>query len=454
MTAKNNDMYWLRSGIITVLQNITSVIFGFGSFYLLVRLLNQHDFGLWTLFMSVTTVLEIVRSGLVQSTLIKFLAGASRGDSAQIISSSLMITGILTISCIIINLSFASYLAYILKSPELESLFYVFNITFILSGALIILNSIEQANLNFTGTFASSFLRNGGFFVYIVYCFIFKVEVELINLLIVQTITVLTCTIVSYYYARKHLIISYKVYPQLIKQQINYGKYTFGTSISSILSVTIDQIMLGAIISPAASGAFNVAVRITNLIDIPTNAVAAIVFPQSAKRIKTEGKEAIKYLYERSVGILMAMLVPGVIFLFIFSEMIIDFLAGDKYNETIPILQVTLVYCLLKPYGRQFGTILDSIGKTRLTFFIVLIVASINISLNYVMIKEVGILGAAYASLIAEIIGFLIAKRVLEKELNINIFNTLIYAVKFYPELYYKYIKPKLNSQSVQERFK
>lgn len=133
--------------------------------------------------------------------------------------------------------------------------------------------------------------------------------------------------------------------------------------------------------------------------------------------------------------------------------MIVDFLAGDKYNETIPILQVTLIYCLLKPYGRQFGTILDSIGKTRLTFFIVLIVASINISLNYVMIKELGILGAAYASLIAEIIGFLIAKRVLEKELNINLFNTLIYAVKFYPELYYKYVKPIFKPQSAQERF-
>ena len=453
MTVKNNDGYWLRSGIITVLQNITSVIFGFGSFYLLVRLLNQQEFGLWTLFMSVTTVMEIVRSGLIQSTLIKFLAGASKEDSSQIISSSLIITGILTILCIILNLSFASYLANILKSPELENLFYVFNATFILSGALIILNAIEQANLKFTGTFVSSFLRQGGFFAYIVYCFIFKVQIELFNLLIVQTLTMLTCTVVSYYYTAKHVFVSYKIYPQLIRQQINYGKYTFGTSISSILAATVDQIMLGAIISPAASGAFNVAIRITNLIDIPTNAVAAIVFPQSAKRIKTEGKEAIKYLYERSVGILMAMLVPGVIFLFVFSEMIVHFLAGDKYNQTIPILQVTLVYCLFIPYGRQVGTILDSIGKTRLTFFIVLLIASINISLNYVLINAVGILGAAYASLIAAIIGFFVAKRVLKKELNINLFNTLIYAVKFYPDIYFKYIKPKLRPQSVQERF-
>ena len=118
----------------------------------------------------------------------------------------------------------------------------------------------------------------------------------------------------------------------------------------------------------------------------------------------------------------------------------------------MPPFHLAQYYCLFIPYGRQVGTILDSIGKTRLTFFIVLLIASINISLNYVLINAVGILGAAYASLIAAIIGFFVAKRVLKKELNINLFNTLIYAVKFYPDIYYKYIKPKLKPQSAQER--
>src|SRR5690606_2760904 len=102
MTQKNNDLYWLRSGLLTILQNIAGVFFAFGSFYLLVRLLNQHDFGLWTLFMSVTTMLEIIRSGLVQSTLIKFLAGSTQEEYGQITSSSLVITVALTIFCIIL----------------------------------------------------------------------------------------------------------------------------------------------------------------------------------------------------------------------------------------------------------------------------------------------------------------------------------------------------------------
>ena len=47
--------------------------------------------------------------------------------------------------------------------------------------------------------------------------------------------------------------------------------------------------MLGTMISPDAAGTYNVAIRIFNLTDIPTNALGAIVFPQSAKRFAEQG---------------------------------------------------------------------------------------------------------------------------------------------------------------------
>jgi lipopolysaccharide exporter len=201
--------------------------------------------------------------------------------------------------------------------------------------------------------------------------------------------------------------------------------------------------MLGGLLSTAASGAFNIAVRITNLIDIPTSAVATIVFPQSAKRMESQGKEAIKYLYEKSVGTILAILVPGLIVLYFCSGFVVHFIAGAKYNDSIPLLKVTLLYCLLIPYGRQFGTILDSIGRTRLTFVIVLITASLNLGLNYFFIKRFGVIGAAYATLISNIVGFLIAQTILKKELNVNVLHTFIYAYRFYPEVYTKFILKK-----------
>lgn len=443
MTKKVKDLYWIKSGILNILQNLSGVFFSFGSFYLLVHyLLDPHSFGAWTLFMSAVTILEIVRGGLIQGALIKFLSGADKQDHLGIISASFTITGILTIFCILINVGFALYLPGAWNSPELMSIFYWYSVAFIFSGILTLFNCIEQANLQFNGIFVSNCIRQGVFFVYLFFCFILHIKVPLLHLIYSQIVSIFLAMISAYFYTKPFLVFSFKIYSDWIKKLLDYGKYAFGTSVSAIMANTIDQMMVGAMISPAASGAFNVAIKITNLVDIPTNAIAAIVFPQSAKRIESEGKEAIKYLYEKSVGTLLAILVPCVLFLFLFSEFVVNFIAGKQYAETIPLLHVTLLYCLLIPYGRQVGIILDSIGKTKLTFYIVLTVASINIGLNYPLIATFGTMGAAYASLISAIAGFYIAKVVLRRELNVNLVNTLVYAVKFYPDFYHKYIKP------------
>ena len=446
MKPKTENHYWLKSGFINVIQNFSGVFFGFASFYFLVRVLSKHEFGAWTLFMATVTILEIFRNGLIQNALVRFISSAPLAEHHKITSASFSISGLLTLVCIIANLLFANQVAVIWKTEALETMFYLFNIVFILSGILTQFNCIEQANLNYTGVFITNFIRQSSFFLYVLVCFFFDFKISLVQLVYVQIIGVFASTVVAYFYVKPYLKITLKLYPEWIKKLFNYGKYAFGTSVSSILSTTIDQMMLGVMLSPAAAGSFNIAVRITNLIEIPTNAVATIVFPQSAKRLESEGVEAIKYLYEKSVGVILAILIPGVLIIFLCSDFVIHFIAGGKYDDSIPLLKVTLLYCILIPFGRQFGTILDSIGRTRTTFIVVVICATINLSLNYLFIRELGVIGAAYATLVSNVIGFMIGQSILKKELNVNLLNTFIYAYKFYPEFYHKYISKSKNS--------
>jgi O-antigen/teichoic acid export membrane protein len=392
--------------------------------------------------MVTTTIIETIRGGLLQNALIRFLAAEEKCEHHKITSASFTISGILSLICILLILGFGGILALLWKTPELVKIFNVYCITFIISGILTQFNCILQANLQFRSIFLSSFIMQLAFFSYVAVCYTFNFSISLINLVYVQIGTNFIGALIAFVLVRPYLSISFKIYSDWIKKLFNYGKYAFGTSVSAILSVTVDQMMLGAILSPVQAGAFNVAVRITNLLDIPTNAVAVIVFPQSAKRMATEGKEGIKYLYEKSVGTLIALLIPGVIFLYLFSDFVVTLIAGTNYKDTVPLLHITLLYCLFTPYGRQFGNILDSIGKTRLTFFVVLLVTSINIGLNYIFISRFGVLGAANATLAAHIIGFFIGQSILKKELNVSIKNTFIYAWQFYPEFFRKYLKP------------
>ncbi len=437
------NQYWLKSGLINLVQNFSGTLISLVTFFILVRLLSKNDYGVWGIYMQTITIIEIVRNGLIQSALIKFMSGSDKSEHSTIFSATLTISGTLTAACIILNLVFAGALSRLLKAPELEPMFYMYNIVFIFSGFLTQLNCIEQANFKYTGVFASNIVRQSLLCIFLIIVFFFHLKTDVMTLVYVQMISVFIALLVAWKYTRQFIEFSYTFSKNWIKRIFHYGKYAFATSVSSILSGTIDQWMLAGLISPAASGSFNIAVRIVNLIDIPTNAVATIVFPQSAKRIETEGKGAIKYLYEKSVGTILAMVIPAIIFIYIFDGYIIELLAGDKYADTVPILNITLLYCVFGPFGRQFGVIIDSIGKTRITFIIVLINTCVILVLNYFFIRKYGVIGAAYATLISNIFGFTIAQYILWKELRVNPLNAFIYAYRFYPEFINKYILKK-----------
>lgn len=440
MTLKNP--YWLRSGFLNVIQNFSGVIFGFGSFFFLIRILDKHSFGAWTLFMSTITIFEVIRTGLIQSALIKYIAASDADEHPGILSASAVISACLTCACILANTLLAPVLASLWETPELVLLFYIYNIAFLLTGILNLLNCIEQAHLKFRGTFLSATVRSGLFFFVTAGCFLFKVPVTLLQLVYIQIAGITLACFLAWIPVREHITFVFSISRDWLGKLLKFGKYAFGTSVSSILSGTIDQMMLGAMLSPAASGAFNIAVRITNLIDIPTNAMATIVFPQSAKRMETDGEGAIKYLFEKSVGTVLAILLPGLLFLYLFSDLVIYLIAGEKYSDTIPLLHVTLLYCLLIPYGRQFGTVISSIGKPKISFQIVLITAITNLVLNYFFIRTFGLMGAAYATLASNIIGFVLAQRILSRDLKVSVRQTLVYMYTFYPEFYSRYVVP------------
>lgn len=440
-TAKNSN-YWLVSGFMTILQNFSGVFFGFAGFFILVRLLTKQEYGVWVLFMSTITILEAIRTGLIQTALIRYLSASDDEGRPVIMTASALLSGIVTLVCVLASLVFSGILARLWDSPQLVTLFLVYNLGFILSGILNLFNWLEQASFRFKGVFFTGLVRQVIFFAFVGGAYFFNYKIQLVQLVWVQVISIALATGLAYYYVRLHLQFSMVGVGDWLKKLFGYGKYGFGTSVSSLLSGTLDQMMLGAMLSPAASGAFNIAVRITNLIDIPTNAMAVIVFPQSARRMAEEGKDAIKYLYEKSVGTTLAILLPGVLFLYFFADWTISLIAGEKYDDSIPLLKITLMYSLLIPFGRQFGTILDSIGKTKVTFYVVLITTLVNLGLNYYFIGWLGVLGAAYATLVSNIIGFMIAQVILKREVSVNVLNTFVYMYQFYPDFYQKYIRP------------
>ena len=344
--------------------------------------------------------------------------------------------------CIIINISLASWLAHIWHYPGLVQMFTIFNGVYFLHGILSQFQWIEQANFRFRGILISTMLRQGGFFLFVFVSYLFRFRVSLIDLIYMQAICIILATYVEYFYIREHLVFTRKIHSHWIGKLFGYGKFVFGTYLTTVLSGSINQMMLGTMISPVASGSYNVAMRIVSLTDIPTNALGAIVFPQSAKRFAEQGLEAGTYLYEKSVGTIVAILAPVVIFVFCFPHFIVRLIAGIKYGEAAPMVQFIILTCLFSPYDRFFGVILDSIGRAKLNFIIIICFIFLTLFLNYFLIARIGIMGCIYGTIIADAIMVIVRQILLYKILNVNPLSPFIYAWRFYPEFIRNHVNP------------
>ncbi len=439
----SNKNYWLKSGLINLVQNGVSVLLGFFSFYLLVRLLSVEEYGTWVLFLSVTSVVELSRNGLTQDALVKFLSAAKTEDKVKINTAVFSINMISTSFVILLILSIAPWLGKLWSSGEIVLMLHLYIVTLVVSSFQNQFNCNEQANLNFIGIFYSNVVKQLVFFLYVLYCVLTGIKTDVVKLTIVQIISVLLATIIAFIYARKDVSIRFPLDMPWFKRILNFGKYTFGTAVSTYLATYIDQMMLGSMVSKSASGIYNIAIRVLNLANIPTITIATIVFPQSSRRIATGGNESLKYLFERSVGVILAIMLPFITVLFVFADYIIPFIASEKYVQAIPLLRITLIGAILVPYAMQTGVIFTSAGKTKFNFHLVIINTILIIILNAIAIPVYGIIGAAYASLVSGIIGTAIGLLYLRKLCNVNIWNTWIYAYKIYPELYRTYILKK-----------
>ncbi|MCR6641428.1 MAG: flippase [Sporocytophaga sp.] len=433
----SKNSYWIQSGIYTTLQKFAIIFFNFGGFYFLVRTYSKTEFGIYALFITIFYLIETARAGLIRNSQVKFLASEPEEEHPFINTASLVMNVVFTLATSVITVAIASYLTDVFQAPNLDTMLYYSLLT---SFALIPSTQfefIQHARGDFKGVFIATIARYGTIFLFILISYLIDFNYSLVTLVNVQTVAALIGSLVSYLAVRKGLEFSASLSKEWFNKIFHYGKYTFGTNVSAMVNKNIDQYMIGYILkAPAFIATYTTALRVSTLIEAPTLSVATIVFPQSAKRMQTEGPSAVKYLYEKSVGILIAIMLPPMIFVLVFPKFIIQVIAGENYLDTVPILQVTIIYSFFVPYARQFGTVLDSIGKPKINFYFVIFGACLTALFDYLYISHFGLIGAVYGTLTTYAIVFTINQIILKRLMDIRTLNTFMYARNFYIDLF------------------
>lgn len=422
---------WIKSGIYSIGSRFSVLLFGFGSFYFMVRFLSKDEFGAWSLFLTVTTIIEMSRNGLIQNAIIKLIHSHGEHDKDKVVTGSWVINIVYSAIIFLIIVLISPFFDTGLNMPELRSMFMWYGLTLTLLIPFSQFNYLQQAHFSFNGIFWSAFARQGMFFATIIVIYFTDLHPSLIHLVLIQTGCTFIGLLVAFVLARSFITFRFEWDMPTTKKVFHFGKYVMGTNICSLLYKSVDQFTIGYFLSANGVALYSSAMRLSNLIEYPATSVSEVVYPHSTKRISESGEEVVKNIYEKSLALTMAITFPIVIVTFLLSDLIIYIIAGPAYAESAQILRVTILFGVLTPFTRQFGMIMDSSGRPHQNFWLLLFALALNIGMNIVVVKSFGLMGAAYGTLLSYVIvaiaGHFVLVKLFDVEMKRVFANTFDY---------------------------
>ncbi|HRJ30906.1 MAG TPA: flippase [Cyclobacteriaceae bacterium] len=434
LAAHRRSVNWINHGAFSLLNQVSAVLLGFGSIFFLVRIIPPSEVGVWVLFTSVGGILETLRIGFIRTPFVSMLVVADERDYSKIILNSLILHILLTCLIGVLLIASAELLAKFWYAENLELLFYIYSVNSFVLIAFFHFEYLLQSKLEFKAIFIANFVRLFILFAYILGYYIIDKQPSLVELASVQIFSTIVASVFSFQLIKGQMpTLTRSLFDiAILKKLFHLGKYTFGTNISSMLIKNTDSWMIGRLISTAGVAMYNPALRISNIVEVPTLAIANIVFPQVGNKMRESGVEGVQAIYYKSVSLILAVMLPVVLPVYFMAEFIIMILFGAEYMEAVPILQVTIFYTVLVPFSRQFGTIMDALQMPKLNFYISLLMAILNVVLNYYLLQSFGVIGAAYSTVISFCFIFIVCQAILYYKFKINTLKVFVELISWY----------------------
>jgi len=210
----------------------------------------------------------------------------------------------------------------------------------------------------------------------------------------------------------------------LLKEMGSYGAYGILGSLGSRLAERIDIIMLASLSTLDYTGIYVIPLFISNVIDIPRKAISRITSPIVAEKWKEQKIEEINSLYQKTSlnQFIIGLWVLIGIWLSV-DDLFSIIPRGDKYALG---KYVVLILGTARVVDMITGVNSEIIGYSkyfRFNLYMILCLAAFNVCINYLLIPEFNINGAAMATLSSVIVFNLMKFVILKWKLNMQPFT-------------------------------
>lgn len=276
---------------------------------------------------------------------------------------------------------------------------------------------------------------------------------DVVNYALVSVISNVGSNVCNLIHARRYLDLKTKVKLE-IKKHLKPIFLLFFSSIAITVFSILDTSMVGFIKDDVEVGYYTSASKIIRMIRDLFPAISTVMFARVSYYVGTKEIQKIKEVTGQIFNLFYALSIPICVGFILLMKPILLLMCGSEFLPAVAVGQVLAPLVILSSIsGYLSGAVLISFGREKIYMYVEVGAALLDIVLNFVFIPKYGALGAGIATLITELVMFIvfhisvkneISGVKIKKALVQYIIGSVIMALAVYMEIKYLPLSPIL----------
>ena len=380
---------------INLTANILSAVLGLLSVFIFTRLFAPHDYGVYLLGVGFASVISVFLVGWFRNLI---LSGHARNDGTDV--RGLVLSGYL-VCCLTAPIAYA--LARLVGLDATAAMAAVALAVAI--GLFELTQDLLRARLQALSVMRATLVRAGALLG-------FGVIVALVSptgflLLSAAAAAYLVAVLVQSRSAWRGTIIRFDRAGLSTLARTGLP-LTISLTLLAISSVT-DRFVIANLIGAADAGKYVAALDLVRqTLMMPAMSIAAAFFPMAVQIHAKQGDAAVKTHLAECLELLAGITLPACLGFAAISPHVANIILGADFREVaaqiMPVIAVAVIFQVLTQQYLHAGFLLS--GRNSFYLINTASIIAANVILSYVLVSHYGTIGAAWARLGADIVGF------------------------------------------------
>jgi len=188
---------------------------------------------------------------------------------------------------------------------------------------------------------------------------------------------------------------------RMARSLLSFGSYRFVTNVGGIGYSWIDVLVIGAFLSPAAVGAYEVAWKVAGVATMFGDALATAAFPRLSEFSGRRAIDRVEETFPKLVTPTLALVVPAFFGTVVLASEILDVVFGPAYVIAATALVVLMADAVAKGFYQPVARTLRALDRPDIDAKAAVLQLALNAALNLLLVPRYGLVGAAVATVAA-----------------------------------------------------